>query len=227
MSVLELEDVTKLHAGSPPVAALRSVTLAIDTGEFVAVVGPSGSGKSTLLPIVGTLERPTSGSVRVAGVAVGAMADHELSAIRAHAIGFVFQQFFLVPTLSTLDNVANGLLYRGASAAQRRKAAQRALQAVGLAHRVEHRPSELSGGECQRAAIARALVGRPAVILADEPTGNVDSAQGAEILGILSELNASGVTIVVVTHNREIADALTRVVALRDGVVESDRYARP
>ncbi|HLI74100.1 MAG TPA: ABC transporter ATP-binding protein [Acidimicrobiales bacterium] len=222
MSVLELDEVTKLHPGSPPVAALRSVTLCIASGEFAAVVGPSGSGKSTLLAIAGTLERPTSGSVRVAGVAVDAMADHELSAVRAHAIGFVFQQFFLVPTLSTLDNVANGLLYRGTPVAERRKAARVALDAVGLTHRLEHRPSELSGGECQRTAIARALVGTPAIILADEPTGNVDTAQGAEILEILWGLNATGVTVVVVTHNREIADTLPRVVALRDGVVESD-----
>jgi putative ABC transport system ATP-binding protein len=222
MIALELEDVTKRHPGSPAVVALRSITLTIRSGEFVAVVGPSGSGKSTLLAIAGTLERPSAGRVRVAGAPVDHLADRELSAIRANDIGFVFQQFFLVPTLSTLDNVANGLLYRGIPVDQRRRRAREALETVGLDHRSSHRPGELSGGECQRAAIARAIVGEPTIILADEPTGNVDSSQGADILALLSELNAGGATIVVVTHNQDIADALPRTIRLRDGSVEHD-----
>ncbi|HLX89305.1 MAG TPA: ABC transporter ATP-binding protein [Acidimicrobiales bacterium] len=221
-AALVLDDVTKQYAGTPPVHALRSVTLTVDPGEFIAVVGPSGSGKSTLLAIAGTLERPSGGRVVVAGSSVEHLDDAELSAVRAYAIGFVFQQFFLVPHLCALDNVANGLLYRGIPQADRRTAARQALDEVGLAHRALHRPSELSGGECQRTAIARALVGRPAIILADEPTGNVDSAQGVEILTLLSDINKRGTTIVVVTHNPELSDALPRTVRLRDGSVESD-----
>jgi putative ABC transport system ATP-binding protein len=219
---LELAAATKEHPGSPPVTALRSVTLTITEGEFTALVGPSGSGKSTLLAIAGTLERPTSGRVRIAGTAVAHLADRELAAVRAYQIGFVFQQFFLVPTLSALDNVASGLLYRGLPAAQRRRAAEQALARVGLAHRAEHRPGELSGGEQQRTAIARALVGRPSVILADEPTGSLDSASGQGILALLTDLNAAGATILVATHNPEIAGAVPRTVRLRDGMIESD-----
>jgi putative ABC transport system ATP-binding protein len=222
MNVLELAAVTKQHPGSPPVVALRSVSMAVGEGELVAVVGPSGSGKSTLLAIAGTLERPTSGTVRICGAPVDRLADEELSAVRAYDIGFVFQQFFLVPTLPAVDNVANGLLYRGIPAQVRRQMACDALNKVGLAGRISRRPSELSGGECQRVAIARALVGDPAIILADEPTGNVDTEQGAQIMALLGELNRRGTTILVVTHNQEIADSLPRIVRLRDGAVESD-----
>jgi putative ABC transport system ATP-binding protein len=222
VTALELDAATKEHPGSPPVTALRSVTLTIAEGEFAALVGPSGSGKSTLLAIAGTLERPTSGRVRIAGTAVAHLPDRELAAVRAYQIGFVFQQFFLVPTLSALDNVASGLLYRGLSAAQRRRAAADALARVGLAHRTEHRPGELSGGEQQRAAIARAVVGSPSLILADEPTGSLDTASGRGILALLTDLNAGGATILVATHNPEIAGAMPRTVRLRDGAIESD-----
>jgi putative ABC transport system ATP-binding protein len=222
VTALELAAATKEHPGSPPVTALRSVTLTIGDGEFAALVGPSGSGKTTLLAIAGTLERPTSGQVRIAGTAVGKLPDRELAAVRAYRIGFVFQQFFLVPTLSALDNVASGLLYRGMPTAQRRRAAADALATVGLAHRAGHRPGELSGGEQQRTAIARALAGRPAVILADEPTGSLDTATGRDILALLTALHAAGSTIVVATHDPEIASAVPRVIRLRDGAVESD-----
>jgi putative ABC transport system ATP-binding protein len=222
MTAVRLEHVTKEYTAGSSVMALDDVDLAIEIGEFVAVVGPSGSGKSTLLAIAGTLERPTSGRVSVDGSYVERLDDDALSAMRAHAIGFVFQQFFLLPNLSTLDNVANGLLYRGIGPEERRRSAMDALRAVELDHRVDHRPSELSGGERQRAAIARALVGSPALILADEPTGNVDSRQGNEIVSLLAELNAKGTTIVVVTHNPDVAAALPRTVSLRDGRVEGD-----
>ena len=226
MNALELHGVTKEYPGSPAVVALRSVNLTVMMGEFAAVVGPSGSGKTTLLSTAGTLERPTAGRVVIAGSAVEDLSDDELADIRATEIGFVFQRFFLLPTLSTLDNVANGLLYRGIGVEERRRAARSALEAVRLDHRASHRPSQLSGGESQRAAIARALVGDPKIILADEPTGNVDSVQGDEILQLLTELNAAGRTVVVVTHSQEISNALPRTIRVRDGHVESDSGSR-
>jgi len=222
-NALELIGVSKQHPG--PVTALRSVTVTIRTGEFTAIVGPSGSGKSTMLAVAGTLERPTAGSVRVAGLVVDGLSDRALSGVRSARIGFVFQQFFLIPTLTALDNVATGLLYRGVPAAQRRRAAADALAEVGLSDRAGHRPAELSGGECQRVAIARALAGRPAIILADEPTGSLDSAASAGILTLLAELNSRGATILVVTHNPEIAGAASRVIRLRDGRIEHDSEA--
>jgi putative ABC transport system ATP-binding protein len=221
-SVLELAGVVKEYPGDPPVVALAGVDLRISQGELAAIIGPSGSGKSTLLHVMGTLERPTRGVVRVAGQDTSAMPDAQLSGLRARQLGFVFQQFFLLDSLSVLENVADGLLYRGGRAADRRALAQEAIERVGLSHRAGHRPNQLSGGEQQRTAIARALAGRPDLVMADEPTGNLDTATGASILELLRELHADGTTIVVITHNRDVAAATNRHIEIRDGRIVRD-----
>ena len=225
MNVIELTGVGKTHAGSPPVTALHGATLSVAAGEFVAITGPSGSGKSTLLAVAGTLERPSTGMVRLVGQPTERLPDRELCAIRAAVIGFVFQQFHLVPWLTAADNVATALLYRGVPADRRRRAAADALAHVGLAHRVSHRPAELSGGECQRVAIARAMVGQPAALLADEPTGSLDTTAGQGVLALLADLNSRGTTVIVVTHDPEVATRAGRIIRLRDGKVVTDGLA--
>jgi putative ABC transport system ATP-binding protein len=221
-AVLELRDARKVYPGSPPVESIRGVSLAIYSGELTALVGPSGSGKSTLLNLATGLDRPTSGSIRIAGVPIECLSDRRLAGLRAYRIGVVFQQFHLLPQLSALENVATGLLYRGVPAGRRRAAAAEALDRVGLTHRAHQRARTLSGGEQQRVAIARALIGRPPIVFADEPTGNLDSANGAEILLLLHQLNADGTTIVVITHSDEVAGAARRRITLRDGLVAHD-----
>jgi len=221
-TVLELDGVTKVYGEDPPVAALRGVSFSIRRGELVAIVGPSGSGKSTLLHVIGTLERPTSGLVQIGGLDAAQLDDRELSQLRAREIGFVFQQFFLAEHSTLLDNVADGLLYAGVAAGERRERAADALAAVGLGERLKARPTQLSGGERQRVAIARALVGAPAIVLADEPTGNLDSANGEQIMALIEELNRQGATIVVITHEHAIAERCPRQIRVLDGQVVSD-----
>jgi putative ABC transport system ATP-binding protein len=220
--VLEVHDVTKTYPGEPPVRAVCGVNLTIGPGELVGIVGPSGSGKTTLLQLMGTLDRPTSGRVRITGLDVAAMPDDEVTYLRATRIGFVFQQFFLAEHSTVLDNVADGLLYAGVPLTERRDRALDALELVGLAGRPRARPPQLSGGQRQRVAIARALVGQPAIVLADEPTGNLDQATGHAILALVDELHRAGSTIVVITHDHAIAERMPRRVEIVDGHIVAD-----
>ena len=224
-TVLEVERVSKTYPTAPPVTALREVSLTVTAGELVAVAGPSGSGKSTLLHVLGSLDRPSAGTVKITGLDVAGLSDRQLAALRAGRVGFVFQQYFLAEHASLLDNVADGLLYAGVPIRQRRELAVEALTAVGLAGRLHVRPNEISGGQRQRVAIARALVGAPAIVLADEPTGNLDSTTGEQIMALLEELHGKGATIVVITHEHAIAARCPRRVQLLDGRIVSDTVA--
>jgi putative ABC transport system ATP-binding protein len=221
-AVLDLEGVTKVYGQEPAVSALRGVSLSVRRGELVAIVGPSGSGKSTLLHVIGTLERPSSGVVRIGGIDAERLTDRELSLLRARELGFVFQQFFLAEHATVRENVADGLLYAGVPAAERYRRADEELERVGLRARARFKPTKLSGGERQRVAIARALVGRPAIVLADEPTGNLDSTTGAAIMELIRELNGAGATIIVITHDAGLAEQLPRQIRMLDGRVVSD-----
>ena len=226
-AVLAFTDVVKEYPSTPPVRALDGVSFEITRGELLAIVGPSGSGKSTLLHVMGTLDRPTSGDVMVAGHDVSRLNDAELSGLRARHIGFVFQQFHLLNGFTSLDNVADGALYGGGKLRDRRELAREALHKVGLSHRVDHEANKLSGGERQRVAIARAILGDPSIILADEPTGNLDSRSSDAIVELIQELNRAGTTLVVITHNPEIAELFPRAVSIRDGQIEHDTLATP
>ncbi|MEU1734564.1 ABC transporter ATP-binding protein [Streptosporangium sp. NPDC020145] len=223
--MIALTDVSKTYSGG--VAALKSVSLRIEHGELVAISGPSGSGKSTMLNVVGTLDQPSSGTVQIDGCDVSKLSDNHLSALRATTIGFVFQSFHLAARVPALDNVADGLVYTGLSRAERRHRAAAALRRVGLEHRMDHEPHELSGGERQRVAIARAVAGDPPLLLADEPTGALDSVSGTGVMELLHELNGGGTTIVIITHDREIAAGLPRRVSMRDGQIVSDSARQP
>lgn len=221
---LELINVKKHYSATPPVKALDGVSLTMQQGDLAAIVGPSGSGKSTLLHVIGTLDRPTSGTVKIAGHNVSDLSDRRLSGVRSQLIGFVFQQFFLVDGLSTVDNVATGLLYTGKPPRERRYRAAEALIRVGLGHRLNHRPNQLSGGERQRVAIARAVINKPAIVLADEPTGNLDSKTSDSIMDLFHELNDEGATIAVITHDHDVAASLPRQISIRDGQIDSDSH---
>jgi putative ABC transport system ATP-binding protein len=225
-AALELSGIVKEYPGQPPVRALDGVDLKIEHGELAAIVGPSGSGKSTMLHVMGTLDRPSAGTVRIDGRDLSRFGDRRLSAVRSHLIGFVFQSFFLLDGVTALDNVATGLLYTGIDATTRRRRAAETLVRVGLGHRLLHLPNQLSGGERQRVAIARAIVHEPAIVLADEPTGNLDSRSSEAIMDLLHDLNRHGTTIVVITHDSEVASSLPRRITIRDGRIESDSGAR-
>ncbi|MER8010893.1 ABC transporter ATP-binding protein [Streptomyces sp. NPDC094149] len=221
--VLDLADVVREYPSEPPTRVLHGINLTIERGELVAVVGPSGSGKSTLLALLGTLDRPSSGTLTVTGHEVSKLSEAQLAILRARDIGFVFQQFFLMPGLSAVDNVATGLLYSGVEPAERRRRATSVLKTVGLGHRLRHKPSQLSGGEQQRVAIARAVVGAPRLLLADEPTGALDTHSGQEVVELLRTLNSQGTTIVVITHDAELAESFPRRIGIRDGRIAFDK----